>query len=170
MKGIIHIENFVKSPEKELITLLKAVTWDERMKRKTASFGEAYNYSQMSYPYQEFLPSLENMINNIEKEIGFRANNCLINYYQDGKSTMGYHSDQTDVLVENTGIVIISLGASRSIQFRNIEQKETQKDFVLNTGSLFYMTDKLQEKWQHAIPKSDTTEMRLSLTFRKLIT
>jgi len=27
--------------------------------RKTASFGQAYNYSQMAYPYQEFLPELE---------------------------------------------------------------------------------------------------------------
>jgi len=55
MRGIKYIDNFV---ENHLVVFDEIVTntaWDDRMHtRKTASFGIAYNYSQMSYPYQDF--------------------------------------------------------------------------------------------------------------------
>jgi hypothetical protein len=47
--------------------------------RKTASFGKAYNYSQIDYPFLEFLPELEDINNKLEITIGFKPNNCLIN-------------------------------------------------------------------------------------------
>jgi hypothetical protein len=37
---------------------------------------------------------------------------------------MGYHSDQTDILVANTGIAIVSLGEMRVLKFRNIMNPE----------------------------------------------
>lgn len=169
MEGITYIDSFVSRPEDLFCFLKEAVIWDERMSaRKTASFGKAYNYSQMSYPYQEFLPELKVLINEIESKIGFEPNNCLINYYLDGRSKMGFHSDQTDILVEGTGVVIVSVGETRTLRFRNIEHPEIIKDFELPSGSLIYMTDEVQELWQHAIPKSNTQKGRMSLTFRKL--
>jgi hypothetical protein len=60
MNGIIYIENFIDNPSLLFNLLISVVKWDERMTaRKTASFGKAYNYSQIEYPYQEFLPELE---------------------------------------------------------------------------------------------------------------
>jgi hypothetical protein len=51
MKGITYIENFFASPDALFTFLLENVDWDERMAaRKTASFGVAYNYVQMTYP------------------------------------------------------------------------------------------------------------------------
>ena len=42
--------------------LKRSVDWDERMKaRKTASYGVAYNYSQLTYPEKAMLPELEEM-------------------------------------------------------------------------------------------------------------
>lgn len=169
MEGITYIDTFVSNPEKLFRYLEETVVWDERMSaRKTASFGEAYNYSQMSYPYQEFLPELNVLISEIEKNIGFEPNNCLINYYLNGRSKMGFHSDQTDILVEETGVVIVSIGETRTLRFRNIENPEVIKDFELPSGSLIYMTDEVQKVWQHAIPKSNTENGRMSLTFRRL--
>ncbi|WP_231373998.1 alpha-ketoglutarate-dependent dioxygenase AlkB [Aureivirga marina] len=172
-KNIIGIQFFLNFIENsaELYSFLKDfVLWDERMKaRKTASFGEAYNYSQISYPFQEFPESLLNILNLIEENIGFKPNNCLINYYLDGNSKMGYHSDQTDILAENTGVVIISLGETRTIRFRNIANPEIKKEYQLPSGSLFYMTAEVQKEWQHAIPKKNTENGRMSLTFRKLL-
>jgi len=66
--------------------------------RKTASYGKAYNYSQIEYPFQPLLHALEQLTDGIEQTIGFLPNNCLINYYPDGKSKMGFHSDQVDIL------------------------------------------------------------------------
>ena len=86
--------------------------------RKTASFGNAYNYSQINYPYQDFLPELEAINKKLNSVIGFEPNNCLINYYLNGKSKMGYHSDQTDILQTDTGIAIVSVGETRTLKFR----------------------------------------------------
>lgn len=170
MKGITFIEHFLSTPQLLFEKLRKEVTWDERMKaRKTASFGKAYNYSQISYPYQEMTPELDEIIELIAQQLHFKPNNCLINYYLDGKSKMGFHSDQTDILEEHTGVAIVSLGETRTLRFRNIADHEVVKDYPLPSGSLIYMNQEIQKEWQHAIPKSDTSEGRMSLTFRSLL-
>lgn len=169
MKGITHIDYFIDEPACLFDVLNTSIIWDERMTaRKTASFGKAYNYSQMAYPYKEFLPELNVLIKQVEPVIGFEPNNCLINYYPDGKSKMGYHSDQTDILVEGTGIAIISLGETRTLKFRNIEDPEQFLSYDLASGSLIYMTKDIQKAWQHSITKATTNKGRLSLTFREI--
>ncbi|PDS22300.1 alpha-ketoglutarate-dependent dioxygenase AlkB [Flavobacterium branchiophilum] len=169
MNGITYIENFIDNPTELFNILTKTINWDERMSaRKTASFGKAYNYSQIEYPYQEFLPEIETIIKQLKPIIGFEANNCLINYYMDGKSKMGYHSDQTDILETNTGIAIVSIGELRILKFRNIENPDKFLSYELTAGSLVYMTQEIQTIWQHSIPKSNTEKDRISLTFRQI--
>jgi alkylated DNA repair dioxygenase AlkB len=169
MNGVLYTENFIGEPNKLFGLLAANVNWDERMTaRKTASYGQAYNYSQISYPFQEFLPELSTIIDALTPAIGFEANNCLINYYLDGKAKMGYHSDQTDILYPGTGVAIISVGETRTLRFRNIQDKETFVNYELSPGSLIYMTQEIQDLWQHAIPESDTENGRISLTFRKI--
>ena len=169
MDGITYIEDFIENPSGLFNVLASTVIWDERMSaRKTASFGKAYNYSQMDYVHQAFTPILNNILLDIEEVLHFKPNNCLMNYYMDGKSTMGFHSDQTDILETGTGVIIVSLGAERILRFRNIADKTIRKDFKLDSGSLFYMTNEVQALWQHAIPKSDVAEGRISLTFRAI--
>jgi alkylated DNA repair dioxygenase AlkB len=166
-KEIKLIEKFVDNSDLLFDKLKNTIKWDERMKaRKTASFGVAYNYSQIKYPDQEFTEELSSLISLIEKEIGFKPNNCLINFYLDGHSKMGYHSDQTDILEKETGVIIISLGATRILRFRNIKKKELIRDYPLPSGSLIFMSNALQKEWQHSIPKSETQNGRMSLTFR----
>ncbi|WPU99733.1 alpha-ketoglutarate-dependent dioxygenase AlkB [Mucilaginibacter sp. cycad4] len=169
MNGILYVENFIKEPI-ELFDFLTVNTyWDERMAaRKTASYGEAYNYSQISYPYKPLLPQLEVIISKLAPIINFTANNCLINYYLDGRAKMGFHSDQTDILYPDTGVAIVSVGEPRTLRFRNIENKDEFVNYKLTPGSLIYMTQEVQTQWQHTIPPSDTENGRISLTFRKI--
>lgn len=170
IQGVDYYDNFYTEDKILFDNLLKNVNWDERMKnRKTASFGVAYNYSQIHYPYQKMLPALMRICKQIEQQIGFLPNNCLINLYLDGKSKMGYHSDQTDILAPNTGVAILSLGLTRSLRYRNINNKEEKIDYPLASGSLLYMTQEVQNIWQHAIPKSNIDQPRMSLTFRKIV-
>lgn len=170
MDGITYIENFASTPEELFIFLQENANWDTSMTaRKTASYGRAYNYAQITYSFQEMLKPLNDLAKKIDQQIGFEPNNCLINYYTDGKSKMGFHSDQVDILEKNTGIVIISLGETRTLRFKNIAHKETVVDFNLPSGSLIYMTQDVQKQWLHAIPLSDTARGRMSLTFRKII-
>lgn len=170
MEGITFIENFIDNPNELFENLKINVKWDERMTaRKTASFGKAYNYSQIEYPFQEFLTELKEINKKVSKIINFEPNNCLINYYLDGKSKMGYHSDQIDILEPKTGVVIISVGTIRTLKFRNILNRELFKSYELTAGSLIYMTQEVQEIWQHSIPQSNTENGRISLTLRKMI-
>lgn len=169
MEGTTYIPDFLTNHNALFTYLVQLAAWDNNMAaRRTASYGVAYNYSQMTYPYQPFLPELEAITVAIENTLGFKPNNCLINNYLVGKSKMGYHSDQTDILVGNTGIVIISLGEMRTLRFGNIRDKTITEDYTLPAGSLVYMTQALQQDWQHAIPPSDTDEGRISLTLREI--
>jgi len=169
MDGITYIENFIDNPTELFNILTTNVKWDERMTaRKTASFGKAYNYSQIDYPYQEFLPELKVIIGKLKPVIGFEPNNCLVNFYMDGKSSMGYHSDQTDILETGTGIAIVSIGEARVLKFRNIENPEQFLTYELTAGSLVYMTQEIQTIWKHSIPKANTENGRISLTFRQM--
>lgn len=170
MDGIIYIDRFIDNAEALFEKLHATVEWEERMKaRKTASFGKAYNYSQLNYPYRELTPELVYIIEQLKPVIGFEPNNCLINYYTNGQSKMGYHSDQTDILEADIGIAIISLGATRELMFRNIKDHNNVLVYELLSGSLVYMRQGVQAEWQHAIPKSETNEGRMSLTFRCIL-
>jgi len=167
--GISFYHDFIDNPQALFTTLYTNTAWDERMKsRKTASFGIAYNYSQISYPAQAMPSFLEQICQQIATTIGFKPNNCLINLYPNGRSKMGYHSDQIDILAKNTGIAILSLGAERILRYRNIDNQSQKIDYALPTGSLIYMNQAVQQQWQHAIPKSATDDKRMSLTFRQI--
>jgi alkylated DNA repair dioxygenase AlkB len=112
---------------------------------------------------------LDDLIPGIMDYVGFEPNNCLINLYHDGTSSMGYHSDNTDILSTGTGVVIISVGSNRTLRFKNKIDKDNIIDYNLSNGSLFYMNDAVQLDWLHSIPKSDAVGPRISLTFRDII-
>lgn len=169
IEGVSYYDTIIENGNQLFHDLHTNTNWDESMlARKTASFGVAYNYSQISYPYLEMPKNIEEILVKIADKIGFEPNNCLINYYADGKSKMGYHSDQTDILMENTGVAILSLGETRILRFRNIENRDTEYDYALPEGSLIYMTQEVQQLWQHSIPTTNTENPRMSLTFRKI--
>ncbi len=169
MEGITYIKNFLSSPDSVFNYLENNLDWDTSMAiRKTASYGVAYNYSQMSYPFKPMLTELKQICEAVATTVGFEPNNCLANYYPDGKSKMGFHSDQTDILEENTGVVIISLGEARILRFRNILKRELIVDFELQSGSLFYMEQSVQKEWEHGIPKHVRDRARISLTLRMI--
>mmetsp|Transcript_25278 Transcript_25278/g.54649 ORF Transcript_25278/g.54649 Transcript_25278/m.54649 type:complete len:188 (+) Transcript_25278:934-1497(+) len=148
------------------------VDWDERMRaRRTASFGVPYNYSGMSYaecPLPEFLLPLCGAVKELTH---WEPNSCLINYYLDGSSSLGFHSDQTEIMVPGTGVAIASLGAARSICFRSKHATpEVRVMYTLCEGTLLLMDQECQHEWVHGIPKEPAgAEARISLTFRRLL-
>ena len=167
---VTYIADFYPNATQLFNDLLENVAWDERMRaRKTASFGVAYNYSQISYPDQAMPTDMQSICTAIDRQIGFKPNNCLINFYENGRSKMGYHSDQTDILEGDTGVAIVSLGDTRVLRFRQISDKADKIDYALPSGSLIYMNQEVQGLWQHAIPKCGAVLGRMSLTFRRMI-
>lgn len=150
--------------------LVEHVEWDTSMKaRKTACYGETYDESGVDFRVQEMHPLLVPICEKVCRAVGFQPTNCLLNYYEDGQSTMGFHSDTTSNLEDGTGIAIVSLGAERSLTFRHKEDYDRRPSYLLPNGSLFYMTQKTQDVWTHAIRKTSTDEPRISLTFRRIL-
>ena len=167
---LLFVDNFIENSNNLFISLRDNIVWDERIKaRKTASFGVAYDYSNITYPQVEMHCSLISICNQIESDIGFLPNNCLLNYYPDGNSTMGYHSDSAKELKLGTGVVIISLGSERCISFRSKSDKEIKFQYKLGCGGLLYMDKAVQDSWMHAIPKQNGAGERISLSFRYIV-
>jgi alkylated DNA repair dioxygenase AlkB len=166
----VWVEDEFLTDSRALFTLLAETTdWDERMRaRKTASFGVPYNYSGITYPVATVPESVAALMDRLADRLGYRSNNRLANYYTDGESAMGFHSDSTDGLAPATGIAIVSLGAERSITFQAKANKLHTAEFVLQCGSLVYMKAEVQNDWKHAILPQRGASGRISLTFRNV--
>ncbi|MFD1257105.1 alpha-ketoglutarate-dependent dioxygenase AlkB [Mucilaginibacter terrae] len=149
----------------------ESVNWDRSFKsRKTASFGIPYNYSNINYKYLDFPFYIERVIDDLSPKLGYRPNNCLINFYDNSSSFMGFHSDRTDILVQSTGITILSLGNQRTMRFKN-KFTGAINDELMEPKSFMHMTAELQNEWLHAVLPIDNSEVdneRISITFRKL--
>jgi alkylated DNA repair dioxygenase AlkB len=149
--------------------LCMQIPWDERISaRKTACFGLPYNYSGLTYEQQPMHPLLEPLCAQLEQDLGFMPNSCLINYYEDGRDKMGFHSDEIDNLAAGTEIIIVSLGVERKLSFRSKANYEDRRSYLLPHGSLLHMSQRTQEFWSHAIKRATVTSGRISLTLRRI--
>jgi alkylated DNA repair dioxygenase AlkB len=152
-------------------TLASSVSWDTRLRaRMSASFGLPYNYSGIEWPPAPFPDSILPLLPAVAQVAGFEPTNCLANYYLNGDSTMGFHSDETEGLEPHTGIAVVSLGVTRTITFRRIDDKTVTEKYELPSGSLLLMSAHMQRDWKHAILADSTASGgRISLTFRRVM-
>ena len=105
----------------------------------------------------------------IAKEIKTDFNSVLVNYYRDGKDSMGWHSDDEKELGPNPTIASISFGSERNLHFRNKITKETIS-IPQTHGCLIVIDGRTQKNWQHSIKKTQKIiGPRINLTFRNII-
>ncbi len=147
-----------------------SLEWDDRMaSRKTASCGMAYNYSGISYPDAPVPDFLAPLFRDVGAIVGHDLNNCLANYYMDGLSSMGFHSDSGERVVPGTTTSIVSLGGARKIVFRRKVDRAQEFELELAPGSLLVMASSVQDLWQHGLPRMALAAPRISLTLRHLV-
>ncbi len=171
-KEIVLINNILIDFEILLCHLRNNIIWDNSIiSRKTASFGIPYNYSNIHYKQNKIPDFLYELIKIVNSKNGFIPNNCLINFYYENNSKMGFHSDQTDILDKNTGIAIFSFGSSRILRFKNKKDSKIIYDVLLENNSYFFMSQNIQTEWLHSIlpDKNNEENERFSLTFRKIL-
>ena len=100
-------------------------------------------------------------------------NSTLINCYQ-GDDIIPPHRDSEDVFGDNPTIVVVSLGATRTMRFsrvspcsRSLKVIGKTYDIVLKPRSLFVMSGTTQKYFCHEILAPETKETtRYSMTFR----
>lgn len=141
-------------------------------KRKVAWYGNkpfAYSYSGNTKIAEPWLPILTEIKTRVEELTRQSYNSCLLNLYPDGRSGMGWHTDNERELQEEGAIASVSFGATRRFVFRHLKTKEKVEQ-VLEPGSILLMQGVTQQYWQHSLPKSaKVNEARINLTFRTII-
>ncbi|MFC0251613.1 alpha-ketoglutarate-dependent dioxygenase AlkB family protein [Massilia consociata] len=137
--------------------------------RLSAWHGErAYRYSGLSLAPQPFTPLLASIRAAVEAATGRDYNSVLLNYYRDGRDSMGMHSDNEPELGPDPAIASVSFGATRTFILRHKASKETIR-LPLSDGSLLFMAGALQANWMHGINKTaQAVGPRVNLTFRKI--
>jgi alkylated DNA repair dioxygenase AlkB len=135
----------------------------------TAWHGDkAYRYSGLHLAPLPFTPLLDTIRRAAQEATGQEYNSVLLNYYRDGRDSMGMHSDDEAELGPAPSIASISFGATRSFILRHKLTKETLK-LPLTDGSLLFMGGVLQANWMHGINKTaKPVGARVNLTFRKI--
>ena len=131
--------------------------------------GCDYKYSGKKLNRQNWTKDLAMIREKISRELKIDFNSVLVNYYRDGKDSMGWHSDDEKELGPDPTIVSISLGSERDLVFRNKINKETLSIPQIN-GCLILIDGKTQKNWQHSIKKTQKIiGPRINLTFRNII-
>ncbi len=147
------------------------VAFDRRfmIPRKQAWFadnGIQYRYSDNLLTSQPWLPALLQLRESIESHTDFRFNAVLATLYRDGNDSVSWHADDEKELGTSPVIASLSLGATRSFEFRHRVTGE-QGRLALHHGDFLIMPAGFQEQWQHQIPaEPEVREPRINLTFR----
>jgi alkylated DNA repair dioxygenase AlkB len=151
----------------ELITV-----WGKqyRQPRLTAWHGEAaYAYSGLQLEPLPFTPLQQEIRAAVEAASGRRFNSVLLNYYRDGRDSMGMHSDNEPELGPEPAIASVSLGAERTFVLQHTATRERVR-IALTDGSLLLMAGSLQHHWSHGINKTARPiGSRVNLTFRLIV-
>lgn len=169
------------------------ITWEYRniniggrsvpVPRGLAWFGDVpYTYSGLKHEPVAMPAKLRALADRIEAalaEAGVQAkfNSVLMNYYRNGRDSIGMHSDDERELGRQPIIGSVSLGAPRKFRFQH-KRMDAKHEILLPGGSLLIMKGKTQDDWRHGIDKEPWTGQkpntqaeqesaaRINLTFR----
>lgn len=135
--------------------------------RLTAWQGEAdYTYSGLTLKAQPYSALVAGIKDAVERLSGHRFNSVLLNYYRDGRDSMGMHSDDEAELGARPVIASVSFGATRTFILKHKQTRQTIK-LDLPSGSLLLMAGATQANWVHGINKTARPlGPRVNLTFR----
>ncbi len=103
----------------------------------------------------------------VERFLNESFTSTSLNYYRNERDSVAWHSDHVAELVPQPTIALLSLGATRLMQLRTKAQPRRTHGIDLEAGSLFVMSGRAQEFWEHCIPKSRrASDARISVAFR----
>ncbi len=140
--------------------------------RLAAWYGDAgarYRYSGLDLEPLPWLAPLQALRERLQAELGAPFNSVLLNWYRDGRDSMGLHADDEPELGEQPVIAAVTLGAERPLVFRPRDRHLKPLRLNLADGSLLVMAGDCQRHWRHELPKSRRPLAgRISLTYRQV--
>jgi alkylated DNA repair dioxygenase AlkB len=140
--------------------------------RLTAWVGDpeaVYTYSGVRNEPSPWTPRLADLRERASAAASASLNSVLLNYYRNGRDSMGWHADDERELGRNPVIASLSLGAPRRFLLRHEKKRGKSVSLVLGHGSLLVMAGATQHHYRHAVPKEDDSGERINLTFRRVL-
>ena len=89
----------------------------------------------------------------VEAYLATRFTSCSVQMYRGGNDSVAWHSDHTEELIARPTIAVLSLGAAREMLVRSKTRPRRTFSCDLEPGSLFVMSGRAQDFWEHHIPK-----------------
>ena len=138
--------------------------------RSAAYYGVyPYTYGRTYHEPRDFSenPYLLKLLNYVEIVYPtFSFNSALIHKYKSGDQFIPHHSDSEEDIEDDSMIITISLGATRSFEFKEVGGSGWSDTVMLNHGDSLVMSKKSQRFFTHGIPKEKQVGKRLSVTLR----
>ncbi|WP_340199282.1 alpha-ketoglutarate-dependent dioxygenase AlkB family protein [Ascidiimonas sp. W6] len=179
---ILYLENFISENEANqyFTSMLKETPWRQDFitvfgktypqPRKTclyASNSKPYSYSNITMQPLPLTKDLTIIKERIENRFDVKFTTCLLNLYENGNHSNGWHADNEKALGINPIIASVSFGGSRWFHLKHRYNKELRYKIELKHGSLLLMSGETQHFWLHQIPKTKKIVMpRINLTYR----
>lgn len=144
--------------------------------RKNAYYGKGQHHvyyddeltlvSWDDYPQDSSVGFIREIAEKISIVTGKPINSCLVNWYENGQNSIGWHSDRnSDTEGYYDFVVSVSLGGTRRFYLRK-KPKGPIIRTELKNGDLCMMFGLCQELYLHTVPKQANVEGRISLTYR----
>jgi alkylated DNA repair dioxygenase AlkB len=128
--------------------------------------GAVYVYSGIRNVPKPWTPTVLALKSRAEAQSGTLFNSVLINRYRTGMDSMGWHADKERELGPEPVIASLSLGTTRTFDFRHTKTRQIHT-LQLTHGSLLIMRGRTQLDWAHRVPKEpEARGERINLTFR----
>jgi alkylated DNA repair dioxygenase AlkB len=103
----------------------------------------------------------------VKQHVDAPFNSIGLNLYRDEHDSVAPHNDTLHELVAHQPIVLLSLGATRTMTIRRKEPPHLKTELELEAGSLLLMGWNAQLHYDHGIPKLRyAVGPRISLAFR----
>ena len=139
--------------------------------RSVAFYGDfPYTYSNTTHMPKPFanntyLTKLLSYVEIVYPEAKF--NSAMVHRYSSGEMHIPMHSDSETEIADDSSIITISLGDTRTFNFQ--EKESSFKSSVsLHHGDSLIMTKSSQTFFSHGIPTEKSKDLRISITLRLL--
>ena len=133
--------------------------------------GAVYAYSNIAMEPEPWTPPLLELKRLVDREAAVEFNSVLCNLYRSGRDSVGWHSDDEPELGPDPVIASVSLGATRTFQFRHRTNPGQRDQLELSHGGLLAhaRVDTTQLEASGPEDRARPVGPRINLTYRTVL-
>ena len=164
-------DDFLNEAEcKDIEEFLEKETFTRETGRGVLQYGEKYKYMGSNATVKPIPPILAKVMDEINASLTdnkYAVNSILVNKFEGVDSYLPEHADDEFSINPNSDIFTLSIGASRTIKFRDALHG-AEEEYKTPPGSLYCMSRSSQGVFRHRIDKDSSFggKVRYSITLR----